>query len=229
MRKTRYKVLIYFSIIAAWYGLTYVLPIEAWLLHTLAWVKGLGPWGPVIFVFLYVPCCVLMLPDILPNAAAGAIWGVGVGAVAVSFGRVLGGVVTFLLTRGLAGDWVERKTAADPKFAAVAKAVEREGFRIVLLLRLCPLFPVIVLNYSLGLTPVSLKAYVMGTLIGMIPRTLFVAYVGSGTRSLFDLAAGNGANVAISPVFYWGGLVFSLLIVVVLAHQSRRLINEATR
>ena len=195
----------------------------------LAWVKGLGLWGPLIFAFLYIPSCVLMFPDILPNAAAGAIWGVGLGSVAVSFGRVLGSIATFLLTRGIADCWMERKTVEDPKFAALAKAVEREGFRIVLLLRLCPLFPVIMLNYSLGLTSVSLRAYAMGTLVGMIPRTLFVAYVGSGTRSLFDLAAGGGTAVSINPAVYWGGLVFSLLIVVILAYHARRLVNKATQ
>ena len=195
----------------------------------LAWLEGLGPWGPVVFVLLYLPACMFMFPDILPNAAAGAIWGVGVGTVVVSLGRLLGSTATFLLARGIAGRWVERKMAADPRFAAVAEAVGRKGFRIVVLLRLCPLFPVIMLNYALGLTRVSLPAYATGTLIGMIPRTLFVAYVGSGTRSLVDLACGDGMSVTGHPMLYWGGLVLSLAIVMILANKARRLINEATR
>ena len=84
------KTFIFFAIIATWYGLSRVFPLEAGLLDILAWIKGLGPWGPVIFVLLYLPSCVLMFPDFLPNAAAGAIWGVGAGTVAVSLGRVLG-------------------------------------------------------------------------------------------------------------------------------------------
>jgi len=78
------------------------------------------------------------------------------------------------------------------------------------------------------LTPVTLKAYVLGTLIGMIPRTIFVAYIGSGTRTIFN-SAGGGETISIHPVFYWGGLMFSLLVVAILAWRARRLINEATQ
>lgn len=223
------KALIFFTIIVAWYGLSRVLPLESWLLDILAWVEGLGLWGPVIFVLLYLPCCVFMFPDVFPNAAAGAIWGAGVGAAAVSLGRVLGSVATFLLARRIAGRWIERKMAADARFGAVAEAVGREGFRIVVLLRLCPLFPVIMLNYALGLTRVSLPAYAAGTLIGMIPRTMFVAYVGSGTRSIAALASGDGIDVSGHPILYWGGLALSLVVVIILANKARRLINEATR
>lgn len=222
------RVLIFLAVIAAWYGVSFFLPLESWLLNVLARVGELGPWGPFVFILLYIPSCVLMFPDLLPNAAAGAVWGVGIGTVAVSLGRVLGSTATFLLTRGLAGGWAERKMASDPRFEAIAGAIGREGFRLVVLLRLCPMFPVIMLNYSLGLTPVTLNAYVTGTLIGMIPRTIFVAYIGSGTRTLFD-PAGGGGTISIDPVFYWGGLVFSLLVVIILAYQARRLINEAAQ
>lgn len=222
------RVLVFLVIIAAWYGISFLLPLESWLLNMLARVGELGPWGPFVFILLYLPSCVLMFPDLLPNAAAGAVWGVGIGTVAVSLGRVLGSTATFLLTRGVAGGWAERKMASDPRFEAIAGAIGREGFRLVVLLRLCPMFPVIMLNYSLGLTPVTLRAYVLGTLIGMIPRTIFVAYLGSGTRSLFD-PAGGGETISIHPVFYWGGLALSLLVVAILAWRARRLINEATQ
>lgn len=224
-----HKTFFFFTIIAAWYGLSRLVPLEAWLVSVLTWVEGMGFWGPVIFIFIYVPSCVLMFPDIFPNAAAGALWGVGVGAVAVSFGRMIGSAATFLLVRRIGGRWIERKMAADPKFAAVAEAVGREGFRIVALLRLCPLFPVIMLNYGLGLTRVTLPAYMAATLIGMIPRTVFVAYVGSGARSLADLAGGGETPLAGDAALFWTGLAISLVIVVILARKARKLINEATR
>ena len=222
------KFLVVFIIIALWYGALQVLPLDTWLLGVLTWLQDLGFFGAILFMLLYIPSCVLMFPDLLPNAAAGAIWGVGLGTVAVLIGRVLGSAATFLLTRSLAGRWSERRAAADPRFAAVAEAVGREGFRIVLLLRLCPLFPVIMLNYTLGLTRVSLTAYALGTLFGMIPRTLFVAYVGSGVRSLSGLAQGEGFHVAINPAIYWGGLIATLIIMVILAYKARQYINEAT-
>lgn len=221
------RMLVFPVIIAGWYGLSRVIPLEIWLLDLLARVEGYGIWGPFIFILIYVPCCLLMFPDVLPNAAAGAIWGVGVGSVAVLFGRVLGSAATFLLVRHVAGRWIARRMAADAGFAAVSEAVGREGFRIVVLLRLCPLFPVIMLNYALGLTRVSLTAYAAGTFFGMIPRTVFVAYAGSGARSVAGLATGGEMDFAVHPVLYWAGLAASLTLVVVLAHTARRLIKES--
>ncbi len=222
------KVLVYVAVIAGWYALSRVFPLDAWLLSLLSWMEGLDAWGAFIFVILYVPSCVLMLPDVLPNAAAGAIWGIGAGTVAVSIGRVLGSAVTFLLARGIAGGLVERRMARDPKFAAVAEAVGRDGFRFVVLLRLCPLFPAFMLNYLLGLTRVRLGAYATGTLLGMLPRTVVVAYIGAGARSLADLSAGNTMNVAAHPVLFWGGLALSLVVAVILAIKARRLVKETT-
>jgi uncharacterized membrane protein YdjX (TVP38/TMEM64 family) len=220
------KVFLYLAVIATWIGLSRVFPLDVWLLNILVWLEGLGFWGLVLFMLLYVPSCVFMFPDILPNAAAGAIWGIGPGFIVVSLGRVLGSAATFLLTRRIGGRWIERTMATDARFAAVSEAVGREGFRIVVLLRLCPLFPVILLNYTLGLTRVSLAAYAAGTLIGMIPRTLLVAYAGSGARSLADLARGEVLHGAMPPVLYWGGLALSLVIVVILAHKARKIINK---
>lgn len=223
------KFLVVFAIIALWYGALRVLPLDGWLLHALGRLEALGRFGVLLFMLLYIPSCVLMFPDIVPNAAAGAVWGIGVGAAAALIGRTLGSGATFLLTRHLAGGWSERRAAADPRFAAISEAIRREGFRIVVLLRLCPLFPVIMLNYTLGLTRISLSAYIFGTLIGMVPRTLFIAYLGSGARSLAGLTRGEDVHVVVNPPIYWGGLVASLVILVVLATKARHYINEATK
>ena len=225
-RKPWRKALIYLSVIATWAGLSRIFPLDVWLLQVLAWIDGLGYWGLVLFALLYIPACLLMFPDVLPNAAAGAIWGVGAGAVVVSVGRVLGSAVTFLLTRNLARRWMERAMAADARYAAVSEAVGREGFRIVTLMRLCPLFPVILLNYALGLTRVSLPAYAAGTLVGLLPRTILVAYVGSGARSLADIAAGEAMTVPGPPILYWCGLALSLILAAYLALKARRILNE---
>lgn len=222
------KLLLFTVIIVIWYALLQVTPLDKWLLEVLSRIEQYGFWGPCIFILIYIPSCVLMFPDVLPNAAAGAIWGAGLGAAVASIGRLLGSTITFLLARRFSKRWQEQRMASDPKFAALSKAIEREGFRIVILLRLCPLFPVIMLNYGLGMTRVRLRSYMVGTLIGMIPRSLLVAYSGSGVRAVADIASGNGMQGAGNPVIFWGGLVLSLVIVVFLANKARRLINDAT-
>ncbi|HOZ45868.1 MAG TPA: TVP38/TMEM64 family protein [Candidatus Hydrogenedentes bacterium] len=221
------KLLVYFAVIGTWLILSRLLPLDEWFVALMGRIEAWGVWGLVAFVLLYVPCCVLMLPDLLPNAAAGAIWGVGVGAVAVSLGRVLGSTATFLLARTVAASWIERRTATDAKFAAVSEAIGREGFKVVVLLRLCPLFPVILLNYALGLTPVRLRTCAVATLLAMIPRTFVVAYVGSGARSLADLAAGEAEAQPAQLALFWGGLVASLIVVAILVVKARRMLNAA--
>ena len=85
---------------------------------------------------------------------------------------------SFWIGRNFARNWVTEKMLGYPKFEAIDRAVAKNGFKIVLLTRLSPLFPFNVLNYAFGITQVSLKDYVLGS-IGMIPGTILYVYIGS--------------------------------------------------
>jgi uncharacterized membrane protein YdjX (TVP38/TMEM64 family) len=213
---------------AVWILLSQVLPLQAWLVALMGWIDTHGTLGLVAFVFLYVPVCVLVFPDTVANLAAGMLWGVGWGTVAVSLGRGLGSAATFLIARRITRRWLARRMASDPRFAAVVQAIGKEGFKTVFLLRLCPLFPANVLNYALGITPVTFRAYVGATLLGMLPRTLLIAYVGSGTRTLGELAQGMPSAAAAPQVLYWAGLAATLLAAVYISRLAHRALKEAT-
>jgi uncharacterized membrane protein YdjX (TVP38/TMEM64 family) len=73
--------------------------------------------------------------------------------------------------------------AKNPKWAAIDKAIGRDGFKFVTLLRLSPLLPLAASNYLYGLTSVELGPYVLGSWLGMLPGTW--AYVGAGVLLLF--------------------------------------------
>lgn len=62
-------------------------------------------------------------------------------------------------------EWVSK----DPRFAAVDRAIGKDGFRVVALLRLSPLLPLAASNYIYGLTSVDLTSYVLGSWLGMLP------------------------------------------------------------
>jgi len=64
------------------------------------------------------------------------------------------------------------------QFAAIDRAIGKDSFRVVLLLRLSPLLPLALSNYLYGLTSVDLVPYVLGSWVGMLPGTL--AYVTAG-------------------------------------------------
>jgi uncharacterized membrane protein YdjX (TVP38/TMEM64 family) len=180
---TRWKwlALLALLIVAATLAIYYQVPARAQeLLKAVPdWLKTLGLWGPVVFILLYVVSCVAIVPASILTLGAGAIFGVVKGFIFVSIGATLGATAAFLIGRHLARDWVERKVAAHPKFAAIERAVTDEGWRIVLLTRLCPLFPFFLLNYAYGLTRISLLQYVWATWLGIIPGSLLFVYIGS--------------------------------------------------
>src|SRR5512134_2247807 len=135
-----------------------------------AWVESLGVWGPVVFVLGYIVATVAFVPGSLLTLGAGAIFGLVQGTALVLAGATLGASAAFLVSRYLARDAVERRLAGNARFAAIDRAVGAQGRKIVLLLRLSPVFPFNLLNYALGLTRVSLADYALAA-FGMLPGT----------------------------------------------------------
>src|SRR5206468_12667832 len=117
---------------------------------------------------------------------------------------------------------------ANPRFAAIDRAIGREGLKIVLLVRLSPIFPFTLLNYALGLTRVAVRDYVVGSLIGMLPGTLMYVYLGSLVTSLTELAAGRPSGGALQPAFYLGGLVATVAVALYVSRFARRALAYAT-
>src|SRR5262245_51294196 len=118
------------------------------------WIEGLGFWAPLVFILGYVVATVAFIPGSLLTGASGYLFGLVYGTLYTFVGATLGSSAAFLVARYLARGWVERKIAGNPRFAAIDRAVGKEGLKIVVLLRLSPVFPFNLLNYSLGLTRV---------------------------------------------------------------------------
>ncbi|MEG4815076.1 TVP38/TMEM64 family protein [Microcoleus sp. K5-D4] len=141
-------------------------------------IEDLGWWGPVAFVATYNLATVLFVPGSVLTLGGGAIFGLWWGSVYVFAASSLGAVFAFAIGRYLCRDRVVKYMESHPKFKALDRAVSQQGLKIVFLTRLCPLFPFNLLNYALGITQVSLKDYVLGSL-GMIPGTIMYVYSGS--------------------------------------------------
>ena len=175
----------------------------------------------------YIVACVLLLPGGILTLAAGFLFGVVTGTITVSVGSTLGASAAFLVGRTFARDWVRKKVSNRPKFAAIDRAVGEQGFKIVLLTRLSPIFPFNMLNYAYGLTGVKLRQYFLASWIGMLPGTIAYCYIGSGLRSLTEVAAGQTEGGWVQRAFFWGGLVATLAVVVVVTRISQKAINRA--
>ena len=153
--------------------------------QSLQWIQSLGPWAPVVFVLLYVGTVIICLPAAILTAGGGFIFGFAQGAAWVLLAAVIASNVTFLLGRHLAREWIARKLGAHPKFQAIDEAVAAEGWKIVALVRLAPIFPFSITSYAFGLTRVSWKEYFVAN-FAMIPGTFFYVYLGSIARDLTE-------------------------------------------
>jgi uncharacterized membrane protein YdjX (TVP38/TMEM64 family) len=154
-------------------------------------ISSLGPWGPLLFALLYVAAAVLLLPGLILTLGAGFVFGLPRGVAIVSISATLAATVAFTVGRYLARDWVERTLGSNPRIRAIDDAVAREGWKIVLLTRLSPVFPFSLLNYAFGLTKVRLGHYVLASWVGMLPATVLYVYLGSIAGALAGAAAAS--------------------------------------
>jgi uncharacterized membrane protein YdjX (TVP38/TMEM64 family) len=202
------------------------LPVETYLSHFLAWVQTVGPWGAVILVAAYIPAALLFVPGSLLTLGAGFVFGVGLGTVAVSLGSTLGAAAAFLLGRTFARHAIEAKVAGNARFHALDQAVKREGFKIVLLMRLSPVFPFNLLNYAFGLTQVSFRDYILASWIGMLPGTLMYVYLGSAAQNLAALSTGQATGGAGRQVLFGLGLLATIVVTVFVTRLARKALDD---
>ncbi len=200
--------------------------VAGYLPEFTAWVDGLGFWGPVVFVLGYAVAAVALVPGSLLTLAGGAIFGIWKGTLLVFIGASLGAIGAFLVSRYVARGAVERRIAGERRFAAIDRAVRREGFKITFLLRLTLVVPFVLLNYALGLTRVRLVDYALAC-IGMLPATLLYVYYGKVAGDLAKFAAGVGPESGWDTYAKWGvGLVATIAVSTVIVRIARRALRE---
>ncbi len=213
------------AIIGVFVALKFLIPKEWWE-GLQSWIEGLGPWGPIIFILIYIVAAVALVPCSALTVVAGFVFGVVWGTVWVSIGSVLGAAASFLIGRHFVRDWVEKKTADNKNFQAVDKAIETGAFKIVTLIRLSPLFPFNLLNYFFGVTKVRFWTYVLGSWIGMLPGTIMYVYIGH----LGGLAAdsGNETTDTAKTWLYVAGFVATVIVTVIVTRSAKKALNAQT-
>ncbi|MFL6200977.1 MAG: TVP38/TMEM64 family protein [Thermoanaerobaculia bacterium] len=182
-----------------------------------AWVEGLGALAPIVFILGYAVATVAFIPGSALTVAAGAIFGVVEGMIYTLVGATIGASAAFLLARYVARGAIERRISGNPRFAAIDKAVGRQGFKIVALLRLSPVLPFNLLNYALGLTRVRFLHYLAAS-VAMLPGTLLYVYSGAAVG---DLAGGAGNRVLLGI-----GLVATIVVTAFITRLAGRALRQ---
>ena len=222
-----YKTVLWVAIIAGVITGIVLLPVKGWFIEGLKWTQGLGIWAYVFVVAFYIVACVFLLPGSVLTLGAGLIFGVAGGFITVSIGSTLGACAAFWIGRTVARNRISGKVAANEKFAAIDQAVARQGFKIVLLTRLSPIFPFNMLNYAFGLTKIPFWKYALGSWIGMIPGTVMYVYFGAALGSFAELAAGNVEKGTAGKLFFWFGLAATIVVTVFVTRIARNALKQA--
>ena len=215
---SHWKWLIFLAVATALFGAAKYFQVQDLLKQALDWIGELGPWGPVIFIALYIVATVLFIPGSVLTLGAGAVFGVVWGSIYVSIASTAGATCAFLVGRYLARDAIARKLEGNDRFAAIDQAVAKEGWKIVGLTRLSPVFPFTLLNYAFGLTRVKLGHFVIASWIGMMPGTVMYVYLGS----LAKAATGERTRTSGEWVLYGVGLLATLVVTLFLTRIAKK-------
>jgi len=136
------------------------------------WIVTLGPWGPLVFLLIYIVAVVAALPGAAITIAAGALFGSVLGVILVNIGATIGASLAFLIARYFAREGVVNWLSKSDKFQKLDRLTEEHGDIIVALTRLVPIFPFNLLNYGFGLTKVPFWTYVFYTWLCTLPGTI---------------------------------------------------------
>ena len=141
-------------------------------------IDRFGPIAPLVYIGFYILATIFFLPGLpvtmLSGLAFGPIWGV----VYASIGAVIGVSCAFLIARYVARGMVEGWVQGNAQFRRIDEGVQRQGWRMLMITRLIPLFPFNLQNYAYGLTKIRFLTFFFASWICMLPGT--AAYVQLG-------------------------------------------------
>ncbi|KAL9178497.1 hypothetical protein ACHAXT_001835 [Thalassiosira profunda] len=140
--------------------------------------------GMAYFVAFYILAEILAIPAFPLTASSGYLFGVWNGTASCLLGAAIAASVSFVIGKTILRGYVERVLEDNPKFQSIDRAIEREGFKLMLLLRLSPLFPFALSNYLYGASSIRFVPYFFGTLLGFAPGTFAYVYAGEIGKAL---------------------------------------------
>ena len=140
-------------------------------------LRAAGPFGPILFMFLMATAVVISpIPSLPLDLAAGATFGVTLGTVYAVIGAEFCAILSFLIGRSLGREALTRLLRIDISFCE--RCSDRHLALFVFLSRLLPIFSFDLVSYGVGLTNMSLRAFAVATLLGMIGPTFLLTYAG---------------------------------------------------
>ncbi len=201
-------------------------PVMHYLLRAQEKIGAMQFWGGVLYPLLYAACNVLLLPGGILAIGSGLFFGLWWGFILNLAGNVTGAAVAFLISRKLGRGWVEKRFFQHRKWAVLDAAIERDGWKIIFLSQVHPLFPSSLLNYLYGITRIRFGTCMLWIALGQTPGLFLYAYLGTLTQLGLRLMRGQTHPQPIEFVIWIGGLLVTLATTTALARIALRLLAE---
>ena len=181
-----------------------------------------GTAGAICYPLLFALCNVLLLPGGILCVGAGFFFGLWWGFALVFVGNAISAAVSFALSRWVAGHRLKKKISHDPRLRGLESAVERDGWKIIVLSQLHPLFPTSLFNYVYGLTRIRFHVYMFWVSVGRVPGLFLYVYLGTLGQFGMNMVRGK-SHPRVVEYWIWGGafIVMGLLLLVLGRIASR--------
>src|SRR4029077_4829303 len=176
---------------------------------------------------LYACCNVLLLPGGVLSIGAGFFFGLWWGFAIALFGNVVGAAISFFISRSFGRQWLKRKLSRNATFVALEPAIDKEGWKIILLSQLHPLFPTSLLNYLYGLTRIKFRTCMLWVAIGQAPGLFLYSYLGTLGQLGLNLARGKTHPRTIEYWIWLGGFGLAFVILILLGRIALNLLKRA--
>jgi len=192
------------------------------LVHTLESIENFGPGAVLVYTGACFAGTIFFFPSFILNAGGGILFGMFPGVLYCLLGTSTGSVIALLLGRYLFRKAIEKKFKNNTSFHVMEGILKKEGWKVLILARLTPVFPFLAGNYAFGLTSVSAWHYFIAAFIGSIPSASVYVYLGT---ILGDFASADSGVRQRTPL-EWGLMIIGLLVTIILVVYLRQLAQK---
>ena len=148
-------------------------------------LSGLGVWAPWVYMAMFAVLPAFFFPVAVLALAGGLVFGLWQGALYTFIGAVVNCTLMFWMARRFGREKIEEliEKRLDPQWRdRLAKLEGKEGFLLLIVLRLIPAVPYNLINYAFGLTGMGYPAYILASSLGIIPGTF--AFINIGDKAM---------------------------------------------
>ncbi|KAG9389567.1 SNARE associated Golgi protein [Carpediemonas membranifera] len=208
----------------------YLIPSSVWE-AVFGFIQSLGWWAPFFFFFFQIATCFVSIPPTFTLTFAGFLLGFWKGIIAGHISHIIGSSGSFFLARYVLARSMRKKFKDNKFFHALETAVKRSSFKIAIMLRLCPLLPIVLVTYMLSVSGVKYWHFLLATATVLLPEESFYVYFGSTASSLAKVISGNLTDGGvIQTAIMVIGVVFSIVMAIgaslVVKFQIDRVLKE---